>query len=1064
MNRPILRSPFRSERRLLVSVIAIGIAAAASAAPNTTPASAGVASADPALFKAMHWRGIGPYRGGRALAVTGVTGEPGLFYFGAVAGGVWRTTDSGATWSPIFDHEVMSSIGAIAVAPSNHSVIYVGTGEGALRGNITYGDGVYKSTDAGKTWTHIGLKDSRQIGALIVDPKNPDIVLVAAIGHAFGPNAERGVFRTTDGGKTWNKVLYKDADTGAIDVTFDPHDPKIVYAAMWQVRRQPWNFSSGGPGSGLYRSTDEGATWTQVKGNGLPEGILGRIDVSVSGADSKRVYAMVEAKEGGLYRSDDAGQHWSLITQDGRVRQRAWYFSKIYADPKAVDTVYALNTGMLKSTDGGKNWTLVAATHGDHHGLWIDPADPSRLINANDGGASVSLDTGKTWSTQANQPTAQFYHVAVDPKRFPYWVYGAQQDNSNLTTASFDDEGVIGPGAWFPAGGGECGFVVPDPRDPNIIYSSSENFYARFDKRQNMTQDISPWPIDNSGHPASELAHRFNWTSPLMLSPHDPDTLYAASEAVWKSSDHGHSWKIISPDLTRNDRSKQQPSGGPLTRDITSVEYYDTIFSLAESPLKKGMLWVGTDDGLVQVSPDDGAHWNAVTPSAMPQWSSIDMVEASPHDANTAYVAADRHKLDDIKPYAYKTSDGGKSWTSIANGLPEGAVVRVVREDPVRRGLVYAGTERGVFVSFDDGAHWQSLQLDLPASPIHDLVVHGDDLIVATHGRSFWILDDVTPLRQIGANTAAENAVLYAPQTALRLHYPDAVDSRRPVGENPPAGALIDYYLKAEPKSELTIEILDAQGKVLRHLSSTHSTKEVQPPEWPDQIVPNDQIAAKQGMNRLVWDLRMNDPVQIPGAFYSGPTPRGPLVEPGHYTVKLSVGDITRTAPLTVVADPRVPNAETAIHAKTELASNAERDIDRLHRAVNSIRKTRSEFERVLKALAGKPANSALNMQAGSLSKRLDPIEQELMQVNMKGSEANLAFPGKLNELFATFALSMDDADAMPTEQHLAFYKSLHERLDAQIALWRALRDQQIAAFNARLKTSGVAPVDAGAD
>ncbi len=1052
----------RTYPRLLVLSLAICAALAASASPGATPKPAGPATVDQALFKAMHWRGIGPYRGGRALAVSGVPGEPGVFYFGAVAGGVWKTIDSGATWTPIFDSMPMSSIGAVAVAPSNHNIIYVGSGEGALRGNITYGDGVYKSTDGGKTWVNVGLRDSRQIGALIVDPANPDVVLVAAIGHAFGPNTERGVFRTTDGGKTWNKVLYRDDHTGAIDVTFDPHDPKVVYAALWQVQRQPWNFSSGGAGSGLYRSSDEGATWTEIKGNGLPDGVLGRIDVSVSGADSKRVYAMVEAKEGGLYRSDDAGEHWSLISQDGRVRQRAWYFSKIYADPKSIDTVYALNTGMLRSTDGGRKWELLPAPHGDHHGLWIDPADPSRMINANDGGATVSLDTGKTWSTVENQPTAQFYHVAVDSNRFPYWVYGAQQDNTNLTPASFDDAGVIGPRVWFPAGGGECGFVVPDPRDPNIIYSSSENFIARFDKRNGISQDISAWPIDNSGHPASELAHRFNWTSPLMLSPHDPDVLYAASESVWKSTDHGHSWTIISPDLTRNDRSKQQASGGPLTKDITSVEYYDTVFTLAESPLEKGMLWVGTDDGLVWTGLADGSRWTAVTPHEMPEWSSIDMVEPSHYDSGIAYIAVDRHKLDDIKPYAYRTGDGGKTWTAIDAGLPDGAVVHAVREDPVRRGLLYAGTERGVFVSFDDGGHWQSLQLDLPASPIHDLVVHGDDLVVATHGRSFWILDDVTPLRQIQSNTAAENVVLYAPQTAMRLHYPDQVDTHRPVGENPPAGALIDYVLKSAPKGELTIDILDAQGKALRHLSSTHSTKEVQPPEWPDQIVPNDRIAAAAGMNRLVWDLRMDDPVQIPGAFYSGPTPRGPLVPPGRYQVRLSVGGITRSAPLTVVADPRVANSEAAIRAKTELALNVEHDIDRLHRAVNAIRKARSEFVRVDKALSGRPSDKSLMGEADALSKRLDPIEESLMQVNMKGSEANLAFPGMLNELFATFALSMEDADTPPTGQHLAFYNSLHGQLEDQLALWGKLKGEGIAGFNAHLKASGVAPVDAG--
>ncbi len=1004
------------------------------------------------LFQAMHWRGIGPYRGGRAVTVTGMTGEPGTFYFGAAAGGVWKTIDSGATWTPIFDGQPIASIGAIAVAPSNHDIIYVGSGEGALRGNITYGDGVYKSTDAGKTWTNIGLRDTRQIGALIVDPKNPDIVLVAAIGHAFGPNTERGVFRSVDGGKTWKKVLYKDDNTGAIDVTFDPHDSSIVYAALWQVRRQPWNFSSGGPGSGLYRSQDGGATWTQLRGNGLPEGIFGRIDVSVSAADPKRIYAMIEANAGGLYRSDDAGGHWARISEDGRIRQRAWYFSKIYADPKSVDTVYTLNTGMLRSIDGGKTFSLVAATHGDHHALWIDPADPRRLINANDGGASVSLDGGATWSTQDNQPTAQFYHVAVD-NRFPYWVYGAQQDNSNLAIASYDDEGVIGSGSWYPAGGGECGFVLPDPRDASIIYSNSENQVGHYDKRKEQVQDISAWPVDNSGHPASELLHRFNWTAPLALSPHDPDTLYVASEVVWKTTDHGNSWNVISPDLTRNDKSKQTASGGPLTKDITSVEYYDTIFALAESPVAKGTLWAGSDDGLVHVSIDAGVHWNNVTPKDLPEWGTVSMIEPSPADANTAYLAVDRHKLDDIKPYAWKTTDRGKSWTRITSGLPDGAVVHAVREDPARRGLLYAGTEQGVFVSFNDGARWQKLQLNLPGSPIHDLLVKGDDLVVATHGRSFWILDDLTPLRQISAETQAQDAVLFKPQTALRLAYPDEVNTRRPVGANPPAGALIDYVLKAKPKDEVTIDIVDAQGKTMRHLSSTKTTKEVQPPEWPDQIVPNDKIPTEAGMNRLVWDLRMSDPEQVPGAFYSGIAPRGPRVPPGAYTVKLSVGGKTFEQPMTMALDPRSAGNAADIRAKNDLQLAAVNDIDRLHHAVNGIRKTRE-------ILTKAKENSGAPKSIDSLLTALDPIEQALIQVNMKGSEANLAFPGMLNEQLASFAASQDDADATPTKQHQAMFNALHTQLQEQLKKWEQLRSGPLAAINDDLKKTGAAAIE----
>ncbi len=980
-------------------------------------------AASPAIsdqaFSALHWRGIGPYRGGRALAVTGVPGQPNLFYFGAASGGVWKSNDAGARWTPIFNGEASASIGAIAVAPSDPNVLYVGTGEGALRGDITWGEGVYRSGDGGKTWTHVGLEDTRQIGAVIVDPADPNIVLVAAIGHAFGPNGERGVFRTTDGGKSWTRVLYKDADTGAIDVTFDPHDARIVYAALWQVRRQPWSFSSGGAGSGLYRSSDGGVTWTRLSGNGLPGGMLGRIDVAVSGADPKRVWAMIEAKDGGLYRSDDAGVHWTRVNQDGRLTQRAWYFSKIWADPKAVDTVYALNTGMLRSTDGGKSFSLVAATHGDHHGLWIDPANPQAMINGNDGGASVSLDGGKTWSTQENQPTGAFYHVAVD-SRFPYFVYGAQQDNSNLAVASFSDEGVIGPRDWYPAGGGESGFVVPDPRDAQIIYSNAENQYGRFDRRAMQVRNISPDPIDNSGHPASELTHRFNWTSPLMLSPHDPDVLYTGSEVVWKSADHGDSWTIISPDLTRNDKTRQTASGGPLTKDITSVEYYDTIFALAESPLVKGKLWAGSDDGLVNLRNGEGAAWRAVTPPDLPAWSTISLIEPSRFDARAAYVAVDRHKLDDIAPYAWKTKDDGATWTSIVAGLPAGAVVHAVREDPVRRGLLYAATERGVYVSFNDGAAWRSLRLEMPAAPVHDLVVKGDDLVAATHGRGFWILDDVTPLRQAAAGPAA--LTLYAPETAVRLYYPDEVDARRPVGENPPAGALIDYVLPSAPSGELTVDILDSQGRVIRHLSSTKTAKDPQPPEWPDQIVVSDLIPARAGMNRLVWDLRMDDPAQIPGAFYEGVAPRGPIVAPGRYQVRLTLAGQTRTAPLTIIADPRAPGADEAIATKTALAVATATDIDTLHKAVNAIRAARA-----------RPGG------AGPEAARMDTIEEALMQVNMKGSEANLAFPGMLNEQFAAFASTLEDADTPPTRQQRELYDSLHAKLVVQLELWRRL-------------------------
>ncbi|HEU4417132.1 MAG TPA: glycosyl hydrolase, partial [Candidatus Angelobacter sp.] len=558
---------------------------------------------DEKLFNAMSWRQVGPFRGGRVLAVTGVPGEPNVFYFGAASGGVWKSTDAGSNWQPLFDKQPIASIGAIAVAPSDHNIIYVGSGEACIRGNISYGNGVYKSLDAGKTWKNVGLKDTRHIGAVIIDPRNPNIAFVAALGHAYGPNEERGVFRTTDGGATWQKVLYKDNKTGAIDVVFDPNNSNTLFASLWEVYRTPWSLNSGGPGSGIYKSTDGGTTWTHIEGHGLPSGIMGRIGISVSGGDSNKIYAMVESKQGGLYRSDDGGDNWIRMNEDGRLRQRAWYFSHIFADPKAPDTVYVLNTGMFRSTDGGRSFGLLPAPHGDHHGLWIDPDNPERLINGNDGGATVSVDGGRTWSTQYNQPTAQFYHVITD-NRWPYYIYGAQQDNTTIAIKSYDDDGVIGRQDWYPVGGGECGYIAPYPNDPNITFAGAEGFVSRFDKRTEQLVDISVWPLDVSGNGAEKLLHRFQWTSPLLISPHDPNTLYAAAEMVFKSTDAGQSWTPISGDLTRNDKSKQKPSGGPITLDITSVEYYDTIFALAESPVKKSMIWAGTDDGLVHLTSD----------------------------------------------------------------------------------------------------------------------------------------------------------------------------------------------------------------------------------------------------------------------------------------------------------------------------------------------------------------------------------------------------------------------------------------------------------------------------
>jgi photosystem II stability/assembly factor-like uncharacterized protein len=608
-----------------------------------------------ATMKGMKWRLVGPFRGGRVLAVTGIPGDPYTFYFGGVAGGVWRTNDGGNTWTPLTDKQPFASIGAIAVAESNPGVIYVGTGESCLRGNISYGNGMYKSTDGGKTWAYIGLKETQHIARVVVDPKNSNLVYVAALGHAYGANPERGVYRTTDGGKTWEKILYKDDKTGAIDLSVDPHNPNVMFAALYQIQRTPWSLESGGPGSGLYRSVDGGNSWKHLEGHGIPEGILGRIGISVSGGDANRVYALIEAKEGGLFRSDDGGDSWSKVNDDQRLTQRAWYFTHIFADPKNADTVYMLNTGMFRSSDGGRSLQLLPAPHGDHHGLWIDPKDPQRMINGNDGGATISVDGGKSWSSQYTQPTAQFYHVAAD-NRFLYYLYGAQQDNSTVGIASRTDDGYIGRQHWYDVGGGESGYIVPDPRDANIVYAGSGGgVVTRFDKRTEQEQDITVWPEDGSGHGAKDLKYRQAWTDPIAMSPYNPDVLYTAAEVVFKTTDHGKSWSAISPDLTRNDKSKQGSSGGPLTKDNTTVEYYDTVFTIAESPVQKDLIWAGTDDGLIQLTRDGGKHWSNVTPKGLPEWAMVSLIEASPHDGGTAYAAVDAHKLDDLKPYIYKT-------------------------------------------------------------------------------------------------------------------------------------------------------------------------------------------------------------------------------------------------------------------------------------------------------------------------------------------------------------------------------------------------------------------------
>lgn len=760
------------------------------------------------LFKGMKYRVIGPFRGGRSLTASGIPGDPTTYYFGATGGGVWKSTDGAITWTSVFDKQAVSSIGSLAVAPSDPNIVYVGTGEACIRGDISHGDGVYKTLDGGKTWKNVGLRDSRSIGKVIVDPQNADRVFVAALGHPFGPNPERGIFRTLDGGKTWEKVLYKDENTGGIDIAFDPHSANILYASLWAARRTAWSLTSGEPGSGLYRSNDGGTTWKQLQDHGLPKPPYGKIGVAVA-ANSDRVYALIEAQEGGVYRSDDDGDTWQLVNDDHAFLQRAFYYMHIIADPQDPDTVYVLNVDFYRSTDGGRTFNKVKMPHGDNHGLWIDPKNPRRMIASNDGGVTVSVDGGKTWTRQDNQPTAQFYHVITDT-RTPYYVYGAQQDNSTIAIASRSDDGSIGRADWYAAGGGEAGDLAPYPPDPNIVYAGDyEGKITRFDRRTGQLKYVGVQPEISDGTGAAALEHRFQWTAPIVISPHDPNTLYHGGERLFKTTDGGMHWEAISPDLTRNDKSKQQPSGGTITIDDTGVEYYDTIFAVAESPIAKGLIWAGTDDGLIQITRDGGKNWTTVTPKEMPEWSRISLIDASPHDAGTAYVAVDRHQWDELLPYIYKTSDYGKTWTRINNGIPNNTFVRAVREDPKKRGLLYAGTETGVFVSFNDGANWRPLQLNLPTTPIHDLVVKNDDLVLATHGRSFWILDDLSPLRQFTDEVARQEVHLYTPATAYRMQNATE-EPPKPVmvGQNPPPGAVI-YARHSDPQRFRRSDVCD---------------------------------------------------------------------------------------------------------------------------------------------------------------------------------------------------------------------------------------------------------------
>lgn len=1009
---------------------------------------------DSKLFDALQWRNIGPDRGGRSQAVAGSRARPLEYYFGATGGGLWKTTDGGQTWRPVTDGQIKSSsVGAVAVCEANPDVVYIGMGETELRGNIMQGDGVYKSTDGGRTWRHMGLEQTQAISRIRIHPTDCNTVWVAAFGWHSAPNPERGVFKSTNGGETWRKVLYRNDKTGAIDITLDPNNPAVMYAALWEAWRKSWGMSSGGPGSGLFKSTDYGETWTEITRNpGLPQtGVVGKIGVAISPPAPWRVYAIIEHDSGGVFRSDDGGATWTRVNDDRRLRQRAFYYTRIYADPKDPDVVYVLNVGFYRSRDGGRTYQQIRVPHGDNHDLWIAPDDPNRMINANDGGANVSFNGGETW-TEQDFPTAQFYRVITTHHK-PYFVCGAQQDNSTACVAHkgwnhLTAEGFGSRSYFFAVGGGESGHIANSPADPDIYYAGSYGgLLTRYDHRTGQTRVVNVWPENPMGHASSQIRERFQWTFPIVFSHHDPNVLYVGSQHLWKTADGGHSWARISPDLTRHDPSTMGPSGGPITLDQTGVETYATIFAIAPSYHDPNVIWTGSDDGLVHVTRDGGRNWRNVTPQDAPPFIRINTIEASPHTPGKAYVAGIRYLVDnDRKPYIWKTSDYGATWTKIVNGIADGDFVRAVREDPKRPGLLYAGTENTVYISWDDGANWQKLTLNLPATQVSDLRVTENDLVIATHGRGFWIMYNIEPLRQL------------SPQVAqAEVHLFDPVDPVR--GVDP--GVEVFYYLKNDVDS-LTLEFLDSRGNVIQSFTGTRQDRERVGAEAQQEFqffggAQQRRPSARAGSHSFTWNLRYPGWTDFEGRIFWAAANQGPMAVPGRYQVRLKTGSVTQTQEFEIKLDPRVEGKVTIaqLQERFDFAMRIRDRVSDANEAVIRIRNIKSAVDDRLK----KTSDQAVVRQANLVKTRLSAVEGEIHEVRNRSNQDPLNYGIKLNNKLAALIGVVESAEAPPTTQSYAVFRHLDTLLQKQLDELERVIQTDVAQLNQLLRGRNLDPV-----